>query len=123
MLGVDPRPSFERAIADYDEALRRKPDFADAWGNRGAVSWHRGDAELERGGDPKPWFDRALEDFEKALRLRPKFWQVLANRALLYEKLGRLDEAAVELEKALALQPEHPGLRRELDRVRRAGKP
>jgi tetratricopeptide (TPR) repeat protein len=84
--------------------------------------WHRGDAELERSGDPKPWFDRALKDFEEALRLRPRFWQVHANRALLFERLGRREEAAAEIEKALALQPEHPGLRRELERIRRGDK-
>ena len=35
---------YERAIADYDEALRLRPDWAEAYNNRGYAYYWKGDA-------------------------------------------------------------------------------
>ena len=37
-----PWPKYEAAVADYDEALRLKPDFADAYFNRGLAKERSG---------------------------------------------------------------------------------
>jgi tetratricopeptide (TPR) repeat protein len=50
---------FDRAIADYDEALRIKPDYAEALKNRGIAYEKKGD------------FDRAIADYDEALRIKP----------------------------------------------------
>jgi tetratricopeptide (TPR) repeat protein len=75
-LSLDPEPQLyvrratlralqkdlEGAIADCTEAVRLKPDYADAYVSRGV-------ARLERG-DP----DSAGEDFSRALRTAPATW-------------------------------------------------
>ena len=48
---------YEAAIADYDQALRLKPDYAIAYGNRGVAN-----ALLEQ-------VNGARQDFKKALAL------------------------------------------------------
>jgi tetratricopeptide (TPR) repeat protein len=50
---------LEGALKDYDEAIRLKPDHADAFNNRGNVRRTKGD------------LDGALKDFNKAIRLKP----------------------------------------------------
>jgi tetratricopeptide (TPR) repeat protein len=62
---------YDRAIADYNEAIRIDPDFAFAYCNRG----------LARGN--KREYDRAIADFEQAIRLDP-------NYANAYNDLARL---------------------------------
>jgi len=51
--------NYDSAIADYTEAIRLDPKYADAYGNRGNA--YREKHEL----------DRALADYDEALRQRP----------------------------------------------------
>jgi tetratricopeptide (TPR) repeat protein len=48
---------YDRAIADYDEAIRLDPALASAWHNRGNAYARKGDA------------DRAIADYNEAIRL------------------------------------------------------
>src|SRR5262249_61269329 len=52
--------TYERPVADFDEALRLEPNDAEAHVNRAYVLAARGD------------YARAVEDYEAALRLDPK---------------------------------------------------
>ena len=61
---------LDGAIADFDEAIRLKPDYAEAWSNRGA-------AEIAQGG-----FDAAIADFDEAIRLQPNCKEVIRNRKI-----------------------------------------
>ena len=49
----------EKAIADYDEAIRLDPKYADAFFNRGGVWYH------------KKEYDKAIADYDEAIRLDP----------------------------------------------------
>jgi tetratricopeptide (TPR) repeat protein len=51
---------FDSAIADYNEAIRLDPNYADAYYNRGLIYFFRMD-------DP----DRAITDFKAVLRIDP----------------------------------------------------
>jgi tetratricopeptide (TPR) repeat protein len=51
---------LDRAIADYDEAIRLNPNFANAYKNRAGVWKVKGD------------LDRATADYNEAIRLDPK---------------------------------------------------
>lgn len=71
------RGDLDRAIADYDAALKVDPKLADAHHNRG-VAWHaKGDRR------------RALADFDAALRLRPDFHDARASRRTLVQEIER----------------------------------
>jgi tetratricopeptide (TPR) repeat protein len=84
------------ALFHFDRALALRPDFADAWSNRGALL-----KSLGRHAD-------ALESFGRALELQPDHVSVLNNRAALLQELGRNDEALPDYDRALALQPDYP---------------
>ena len=60
---------YDNAITDYNEALRLDPQYAPAYGYRGAAWDLKGDDA------------RALTDFNEALRLDPKDVVTLLNRA------------------------------------------
>ena len=59
---------YDRAIRDYDEAIRLKPDDADAYKNRGVAYNNKGDRAA------------AARDLERALQLNPAEPQADAMR-------------------------------------------
>ncbi|CCE12199.1 TPR repeat protein [Bradyrhizobium sp. STM 3843] len=84
------------ALAHYDRALALRPDFVEAWSNRGALLKAMG-----RQAD-------ALDSFDRALALRADHAGVINNRAGVLQELGRFDEALAYYDRALALQPAYP---------------
>ena len=72
---------YDRAIADYDQALRLDPDFAFAYNGRGSVYIRKGA------------YDRAIADIDQALRLDPDFALAYNNRGSAYFHKGEYDRA------------------------------
>jgi tetratricopeptide (TPR) repeat protein len=72
------RDQPDRAIADYDIALRLDPTLADIFNARG---------ELRRG---KGDFPRAIADFAAAIKLNPQHAAARANHKALAQELERL---------------------------------
>ncbi|ARV61576.1 hypothetical protein BZZ01_25730 [Nostocales cyanobacterium HT-58-2] len=67
---------YEKAIADFTEAIRLKPDFALAYHNRGLARWYEKDNK------------GAMEDFKQAIRLKPDLAEAYNNEAFarLFQK-------------------------------------
>jgi len=84
------------ALANYDRAVRLRPDFAEAWSNRGTLL-----QSLERRAE-------ALESFDRALALQPDHVGLLNNRAALLQEEGRYQDALADYDRALTLQPDYP---------------
>jgi tetratricopeptide (TPR) repeat protein len=84
------------ALAHYDKAVRLRPDFAEAWSNRGTLL-----KTLGRRAE-------ALDSFDRALALQPDHVGLRNNRAALLQEDGRIEEALADYERALALQPDYP---------------
>jgi tetratricopeptide (TPR) repeat protein len=84
---------FDRAIKDFDQAIRLDPNFPDAFNFRG-VAW-AGKGE----------FERAIADFDHAIQLDPNYAIAIYNRGLAAQNLGRTDEAAQYFEKAKQVGP------------------
>ena len=93
---------MDRAIEDYDVAIRLNPDLAVAFSNRGNV--HRKESR----------FDRAIKDYDKAIQFKPDDGQVFADRGLAYEKKGERDQAMRDFIKAYDLGFRHPLLLKKL---------
>jgi tetratricopeptide (TPR) repeat protein len=82
----------ERALADYDEAVRVAPYNAKAYYSRGAYYAVQSDG------------DAALRDFDAALRLDRKAVPALRLRAKLYDARGNFDGALADYSEAIHLQ-------------------
>ena len=67
----------DRAIADYDQAIRLKPDDAVAYNNRGAAWYGKGD------------YARAIGDYDRALQIDPNVKNAAANKALAEAELAK----------------------------------
>lgn len=82
---------LERAIADYDQALRLDPKNAAAYDNRAIALEARGDR------------DDAIKDYNEALRLTPRNATAYLNRAGLFLEDGDLSRALDDYTKALTI--------------------
>ena len=82
---------FDRAIADFDQAIRLQADSALAYHQRGNA-WS-GKGEL----------DRALVDYEAAIRLDPNNPALFRDRGILRRRYGDLDGALVDFDHAIRL--------------------
>ncbi len=82
---------YERAIAEYAEAIRSDPEFALAYYDRGVAY-----ARLQR-------FERAIEDYDATIRLEPRRAEAFHGRALAYDALGQQARAAEDYQEATRL--------------------
>jgi tetratricopeptide (TPR) repeat protein len=73
---------YERALLDYEQAIRLNPVNANAYNNRGIVYRIKGD------------YDRAIADYDEAISLKHgDFPAAYYNRALAYTDKGNYDLA------------------------------
>jgi Tfp pilus assembly protein PilF len=84
---------YDRAISDYDQAIRLDPKQAEFYDNRGEAYVAKGD------------YDRAIADLDHAIRLKPDFPDPYSYRGLAYGRKGDFDRAMADLNKAIALNP------------------
>ena len=100
---------FDKAFADYDEAIRIDPKFAYPYSNRGDARRLNGDVDL------------ALTDLNQAVRLDPDFGNAYAyNRGLAWEAKDDLQKALADFMKYVQLAPANPDGLRAVERVRNA---
>jgi tetratricopeptide (TPR) repeat protein len=81
----------QRAIENYNEAIRIKPDYAAAYYNRG-IAYH-----------VLGQYPRAIESYNDTIRLIPYYADAYNNRALVYLNLGNKDIGCSDARKACAL--------------------
>jgi tetratricopeptide (TPR) repeat protein len=93
--------NLDRAIEALTRATTRDPHFARAYASAGAARW----AQYLFAHDPQS-ADKAREMALEGLRLDPDDVDVQCTLARIYIGTGKLDEAADELERAIA---NHPG--------------
>jgi Flp pilus assembly protein TadD len=68
--------SFEKAIANFNEAIRLHPDDASAFNSRGNAYAHKGNLY------------RAIADYNEAIRLKPNYARAFCNRGIARQKLN-----------------------------------
>lgn len=84
----------EEQIRCYTEAIRLKPDYADAFNNRGFARYAKGD------------LDAALKDYNDAIRLNPDFALAFLNRGNVRYNKGDWDAALKDYNEAIRLKPD-----------------
>lgn len=99
------RKAWDQAHADFNDALRRKPELGEGWVNRGALMI--GTKRFAEGlADTNKGLELGIEEPEKAYY----------NRAIAYEGLGDTKAAYYDYSQALALSPEWEMPKKELTR-------
>ena len=85
------KKEYDRAIADYNQALQLNPKYAKAFNNRGLAYYY------------KKEYDRAIAYFNQALLLNPKSAEAFYNRGIAYELKGDKVKAIESYRQALAV--------------------
>ena len=115
----------EKAIPAYDKAIYLRPDYAEAYNNRGASNGELGqydaaitdlnEAIVLDPNDAEAYYNRgivhftsdeyesAYADFDEAIRLKPTHTEALINRGSSRARLGQYDAAITDLDKAIML--------------------
>jgi tetratricopeptide (TPR) repeat protein len=83
------------ALASYDRALVARPDFPEAFCNRGSAF-----ETLQRR-------DEALASYDRALTLRPAYAGALYNRGNVKKAVERYSDALADYDRALTLRPQY----------------
>ena len=86
--------NYEEAVKEYDEAIRIKPDFVDAYLNRGLTKEQSGD------------LDEAIADYNEAIRLKPDFAEAYYNRGYTKVRNNKREEAIADYDKAIYIKPD-----------------
>ena len=72
---------YGEAVKHFTEAIKLNPDHADAYNNRGAAYYKKGDV------------DSAISDYTEAIQLNPDHADAYNNRGAAYYKKGDVDSA------------------------------
>lgn len=89
---------YQKAIEEFQTAIRLKPNYADAYHNLANVYYQIGKDDL------------AKEGYLKALELNPILWQSHQNLATLAFNKNNFKEAEEHLLKAIEINPQVPDL-------------
>ena len=88
------RHEYDRAIADYTQAIHLQPDYAEAYNNRGYAYYWQGQ------------YPNAIADYDRAIALRPTYPYAYNNRGAAYMASGDADRAIPDFNQALQQQPD-----------------
>jgi serine/threonine protein kinase len=86
---------FKGAISAYNEAIRLKPDYANAYINRGSAKFALGDTQ------------GAIADYNEAIRLKPNDADAYINRGSAKSDLGDTQGGIADYNEAIRLKPDY----------------
>jgi serine/threonine protein kinase/tetratricopeptide (TPR) repeat protein len=84
---------YDKAITDYTEAIRLKPDYAEAYANRAGVYNYQGQ------------YEKAIADLNEVIRLQPDLADAYLARGYSYLNLRQYDASIADSAEAIRLNP------------------
>ncbi len=84
--------NFENAITSYDKAVEIKPDYYEAWYNRGGAL-----SELDQ-------LENAITSYDKAVEIKPNFHEAWYNRGNALSGLDQLENAITSYDRAIEIK-------------------
>ena len=119
---------YHSAIASFDQALYLKPNYHQAWYNRGVALGYLGRREDEIKSYDKAleiepnkdlaWnnrgsalfvlgqYEKAIASYDRALAIQPNYYPIWINRGIVLFDSGRYEEAIASYDKALEIKPD-----------------
>ena len=97
---------YKTAIADFTKITQLAPAFAEGWNKRATVLYMVGD------------YQGSLADVDKTLKLEPRHFGALSGLGLIDAALERDEEAIAAFERALAVNPNMPGVIDNIDQLK-----
>ena len=91
----DEMGDYKGAIGDYTKAIQLKPDYVDAYVNRGASKHNSGQ------------YHDAIVDYGIAIKLKPDYALAYSNRGIAKHYLGQHTAAISDCNKAIQLKPDY----------------
>ena len=98
--------NYNRAIRDFNRAIRMNPNLAEAYSNRGNAYTGINN------------YDSAIADHTEAIRINPNLASAYFNRGNAHYLQGDLDRAAADWEETLRIDPNHSTARTNLESLR-----
>lgn len=127
--------NLDLALLDYDEAIKKKPDYMEAFLERATVHMAKANAFLDKEERAKGFsdlreaiklkpdsieahfnlgvayyrensFDDAITEFGQVLRIQPDYVDAFNNRAYAHRKKGNLEKALEDFNEAIRLKPD-----------------
>ncbi|MBF0505078.1 MAG: tetratricopeptide repeat protein [Candidatus Omnitrophica bacterium] len=92
---------YDKAIAALDQAIKIKPDYAQAYFERGSAYYNK---------NPKELANKAIQDFDMAIKLNPDYAAAYSSRGNVKTALGQFDANIEDQNKALSLDPHNPSI-------------
>ncbi len=83
------------AINQFSKTIELKPDYADAYYNRGGCYAKKGE------------YDKAIADYNEAINLKPDYAATYNNRGGCYAEKGEYDKAIADCNKVINLKPDY----------------
>ena len=128
-VGLLLQQNFDRAIAEFNEALRIDPTYKRSYNSRGNAFKGKGELDIAiadyneairldpsfafpYNGRANAWYnkgewDRAIADYDEVIRLDPSLAAPYANRGLAWRGKGELDRALADENEALRRDPKN----------------
>jgi tetratricopeptide (TPR) repeat protein len=93
----------EAAIKTFSRVIEKKPSFAEGWNKRATLYFLSGDLR------------RSLADCDEVIKRNPQHFGVLAGYAQIYAQLQYYERALEYSRRALAINPNLDGVRRNIE--------
>jgi superkiller protein 3 len=105
--------SMYKAILAYDKAIINRPNFVEAWNNKGLAlkQWSNGQWSDESSIDAafamaQGKYDEAIKSYDEHIKLSSNYASAWYGKGLVFKDKGNYTEALEYFEKALELNPE-----------------
>ena len=85
----------EMAIEYLNNAIKLKPDYADAYNNRGVA--YKNNRQ----------YQQAIDDYNQAIRLKPDYADTYNNRGVCYYAIGQYERAIMDYREAIRLRTDY----------------
>jgi tetratricopeptide (TPR) repeat protein len=98
---------YNQAYRAFGRVVQLAPNFAEGWNKRATALYLLGR------------YDDSIKDIARTLELEPRHFGALSGLGLCNAQLNKEKEALDAFEKALAINPNMPGIREDADAIRK----